>query len=426
MTTPGAHGAPKGKTFVVGAGLAGLSAATILASRGVPVTLIEAAGQAGGRCRSYFDAAMDGVIDNGNHLVLSGNHAVHAYLARIGAHDALAGPPRAEFTFVDLRGGKRWLLRPNEGGIPYWILRERRRVPGTKPRDYLNYAPLLWADKKSTIGKTVTDHGPLWERLMRPFLLAALNTEPEDSSAALAGAVLRETLAKGGRHYRPRIAHPTLAAAFVDPALNYLKAKGAAVQLGTRLRGITLGRRNVLAMDVGEAAVALTPNDAMVLAVPPWVAKDLIPTMTIPDDFRAIVNAHFKMAAPAGAPAMLGVIGGTAEWIFTFPDRISVTVSGADAIVDQDRENLATRIWADVSKALGISAPLPKWQIVKEKRATFAATPEQDARRPAARTGWPNLFLAGDWTQTGLPATIEGALRSGETAAALALKHLHL
>ena len=101
-------------------------------------------------------------------------------------------------------------------------------------------------------------------------------------------------------------------------------------------------------------------------------------------------------------------------------------MSGAEAIVDQDREQLATRIWADVARALGITAPMPAWQIVKEKRATFAATPEQDARRPAAQTRWKNLFLAGDWTRTGLPATIEGALRSGETAAALALRHLGL
>ncbi|HKU54849.1 MAG TPA: FAD-dependent oxidoreductase, partial [Rhizomicrobium sp.] len=100
------------RAFVVGAGLAGLSAATILVSRGVAVTVIEASGQAGGRCRSYYDAAMDGIIDNGNHLVLSGNHAVQAYLARIGARDALTGPPRAEFAFVDLQDGKRWLLRP--------------------------------------------------------------------------------------------------------------------------------------------------------------------------------------------------------------------------------------------------------------------------------------------------------------------------
>ena len=417
---------PKPKVFVVGAGLAGLSAATILAEHGAPVTLLEGAGQAGGRCRSYFDAALDATIDNGNHLVLSGNRAVNDYLVRIGAADGLTGPARAEFAFVDLENNQRWWLRPSEGALPFWIGRPGRRVPGTKAGDYAQYAPLMWAGKTARIADVVKERGPLWRRLMHPFLLAVLNTQPEESSAALAGAVLRETLAKGGRHYRPRIAHPSLAAAFINPALTYLQNKGATIQLGTRLRGITLGRRNALALDLGEAAVPLTRNDAVVLAVPPWVAKDLIPTMTVPDEFRAIVNAHFKMPGPAGAPSMLGVIGGTAEWIFSFPDRISVTVSGADAIVDRDREDLARAIWADVAKALEITAPMPVWQIVKEKRATFAATPAQDARRPAAKTGWPNLFLAGDWVQTGLPATIEGALRSGETAAALALKHLSL
>ena len=426
MTVSGATGAPGGNVFVIGAGLAGLSAATLLASRGAAVTLIEAAGQAGGRCRSYFDAAMDGVIDNGNHLVLSGNRAVHDYLARIGAGGALAGPPRAEFSFVDLRSGARWMLRPNEGRIPYWITRPGRRVPGTRAADYAPYARLLWADRKTSIGALIRDRGALWERLMQPFLLAALNTAPEDSSAALAGAVLRETLAKGGRFYRPRIAHPTLAAAFVDPALQFLKDKDARLQLGTRLRNMTLGDRHVIALNTAEATLPVFANDVVILAVPPWAAADLMPGLTVPDDFRAIVNAHFKMAAPAGIPPILGVIGGTAEWIFSFHDRISVTVSGADAIVDQDREDLAIRIWADVTRALGIQAPLPAWQIVKEKRATFAATPAQDARRPAAQTQWRNLFLAGDWTQTGLPATIEGALRSGETAAALALRHLSL
>ena len=423
---PGAHGAPKGKIFVVGAGRAGLSAATVLAERGLPVTVLEAAGQAGGRCRSYFDAALDAVIDNGNHLVLSGNRAVNSYLARIGAKDGLIGPARAEFSFVDLENGERWSLRPSEGALPFWIGRPGRRVPGTKAGDYAQYAPLMWAGGTVRTGDVVKERGPLWRRLMHPFLLAALNTQPEESSAALAGAVLRETLAKGGRFYRPRIAHPSLAAAFVDPALAYLRSKDAKIMLGTRLRGMTLGRRNALALDLGEAALPLTRNDAVVLAVPPWVAKDLIPTMTVPDDFRAIVNAHFKTPRPVGAPTMLGVIGGMAEWIFCFPDRISVTVSGADAIVDRDREEVARRIWADVAKALDITAPMPAWQIVKEKRATFAATPLQDARRPAARTQWRNLYLAGDWTQTGLPATIEGALRSGEVAAALALKHLSL
>lgn len=421
---PGAHSAPK--AYVIGAGLSGLSAATILAARGAQVELIEAAGQAGGRCRSYFDSALGQVIDNGNHLVLSGNRAVMAYLARIGASDGLAGPPRAEFAFMDLRDGAKWTLRPSEGAIPWWTLDPRRRVPGTQAGDYAAYAPLLWAGKDAAIGAVVRRHGALWDRLMQPFLLAALNTEPEISSARLAGALLRETLVKGGRYCRPRIAHPTLAAAFVDPALRFLEEKGARVRLSTRLRSLTMGSRLVMALDVADAAVPVKAEDVVVLAVPPWAAADLVPGLTTPDEFRAIVNAHFAVAAPAGSPPLIGLIGGTAEWVFAFGDRISVTVSGADAIVDQDREALALRIWGDVQAALGLAAPMPAWQIVKEKRATFAATPAQDARRPGARTCLKNLLLAGDWTQTGLPATIEGALRSGETAAALALAHLSL
>jgi hypothetical protein len=151
-----------------------------------------------------------------------------------------------------------------------------------------------------------------------------------------------------------------------------------------------------------------------------------MPDLVVPTEFRAIVNAHFHFAPPAGTPLILGVINGTAEWIFSFGDRISVTVSGADAIVDRDREDLAHTLWGDVCAALGISGELPGWQIVKEKRATFAATPAEDIKRPPTKTAWPNLVLAGDWTDTALPATLEGAVRSGEAAAALALKRMAL
>jgi hypothetical protein len=113
-------------------------------------------------------------------------------------------------------------------------------------------------------------------------------------------------------------------------------------------------------------------------------------------------------------------VGGLSEWLFAYPDRLSVTISGADRLLEVPREELATRIWVEVAGLTGLHPALPAWQIVKEKRATFAATPAQDALRPPCRTRWTNLFLAGDWTATGLPATIEGALRAGETAAALA------
>jgi hypothetical protein len=155
--------------------------------------------------------------------------------------------------------------------------------------------------------------------------------------------------------------------------------------------------------------------------VPPWIATDLVPGLTAPDDFRGILNVHFHVKPPPGQPAILGVVNGQIEWLFAFPDRISITISNADRLIDRPREELAAEIWREAAQLTGLAPGLPPWQIVKEKRATFAATPAQNARRPAARTGWANLLLAGDWIQTGLPATIEGAVRSGYKVASIVL-----
>jgi hydroxysqualene dehydroxylase len=413
------------RVFVIGGGVAGLAAATALAQRGAQVELVEAGPQAGGRCRSYFDSIIGATIDNGNHLVLSGNKAVYTYLQRIGSTGKLKGPDTATVDFVDLADNLHWRLMLNDSHIPTWVFARSRRVPGTQLKEYVAYAPLLWAKKNATIGETVKACGPLWRRLVRPYLLAALNTEPETASAALAGAVLGQSLMAGGCACRPRIAEPNLAAAFVEPALAYLETKGARVHLGTRLRAFTIAGA-VRALEFTGATIPVRAKDAVILAVAAPVAQNLVPGLSAPDEFRAIVNAHFKFMPPADAPAILGVIGGTAEWIFTFPNRISVTVSAADAIVDEDRERLVARIWNDVARALRLDAPLPPWQVVKEKRATFAATPQQDCLRPGARTATRNLFLAGDWTQTGLPATLEGAIRSGDRAARLVARHLSL
>ena len=414
-----------GRTYVIGAGLAGLSAAVRLSERGRPVVLIEGAGQVGGRCRSYVDAALGMLIDNGNHLVLSGNHATHDYLRTLGAEDRLAGPKDALFDFCDVRDGRRWTLRPNPGPIGWWVLAEDRRVPDTHVGDYLPLVKLLAPQGARRLCDVIRCEGPLWERLIEPLMLAALNTDPAGGSAELAGAIVRETLAVGGRAYAPRIADPSLDAAFIAPALAFLAAKGADVRIGRRVEAIETDDTRALGLTLGGGAVALGPDDTMIVATPAWTTPGLLPGVSAPDAFCAIVNGHFRIDAPAGAPKLVGVIGGTAQWLFAFDGRISTTISGADAVVDRPREEMAAALWEDVAKVYGLTGEMPPWQIVKERRATFAATPEQVAKRPKAATRWRNLALAGDWTDTGLPATIEGAIRSGHKAAEIILPLTH-
>jgi squalene-associated FAD-dependent desaturase len=405
---------------VIGAGLAGLAAAVSLAARGAQVEVIEAAPQAGGRCRSWFDGQLQAVIDNGNHLVLSGNDATFSYLKTIGAEDRLSGPKDARFAFCDLNSGERWTVSLGRGPLPLWVFASSRRVPGTSALDYLQFVRLLRHNRGRAVAEVVRCEGAVWDRLLRPFLLAALNMAPEQASAELASTVLRESLARGGRACLPRIASPHLAAAFVEPAVSYLRDHGASIRFGERLR--TIERDDVAASLVfADIRIDLSKNDRVVLAVPARIAAEFLPGILAPDQSSAIVNAHFGAPAPQGAPEMMGLLGGTAEWIFSFPDRISVTVSGADSIVDREREDLAATLWRDVAAAHRLSAELPRWQVVKEKRATFRATPEQAARRSGTRTPLCNVFLAGDWTATGLPATIEGAVRSGQTAAQTAM-----
>ncbi|PPD45148.1 MAG: hypothetical protein CTY15_05025 [Methylocystis sp.] len=406
---------------IIGAGLAGLACAVRLADEGERVALYEAARMAGGRCRSYFDPTLDLTIDNGNHLLLSGNTAARDYGARIGASDALVGPNECEFDFLDFATGQRWKLRPNASKIPWWVLFADRRVPGTGPLDYLDAGKLLFAKDGATIGETMRCEGVLWEKLWRPVLLSALNTEPAEASATLAGAVLRETLAAGGAACRPLVAKSGLGHAFIEPALRKLQSQGVEPRFGARLREIGFDNACARTLRFGEEEIVLGEGDRVVLAVPPLVAQELVPDLAAPDDFRAILNVHFRIAPPPGQQLLLGMVGSLTEWLFAFDDRLSVTISGADRLMDEPREELAGQIWAEISAVTGLPRELPPWQIVKEKRATFAATPAQEKRRPGARTSWENLFLAGDWTATGLPATIEGSIRSGYKAAGLAL-----
>ena len=399
--------------------MAGLAAAERLCQSRRTIAIHEATAQAGGRCRSYYDQSTGMVIDNGTHLLLSGNHAALSFTEAIGSRPGLRGPDDAQFPFIDIASGEQWTLRFGDSRFPWWVFDKDRRVPQTGVVDYLSLARLVWTSVDKPIGKLMNCDGPIYDRLLEPLLLAALNITPREGSAKLAGAVIRESLALGGQACRPLLAREGLGSVFVEPAITHLRERGVAIVFEDELVELLFGNGRVSLLKFARQTVDLGVNDAVILAVPPYVATNLVPGLIAPSSFRGIVNAHFRIDPPAHLPPILGVINGTCEWIFPLSGRISATISDAGRLFDMPRTELAQTMWNDIAKVAGLPDTLPPWQIVRERRATFAATPEENARRPTAETSWENLFLAGDWTQTGLPATIEGAIRSGYRAADL-------
>ena len=197
--------------------------------------------------------------------------------------------------------------------------------------------------------------------------------------------------------------------------------RGGAPRVGARLRAIHLDGDRAAELDFGATRVSLEAGVGVVLAVPPARAVELLPGLVAPQASRAIVNAHFRVEGPLSLPGdspLLGVIGGTAQWIFVRGDVVSVTVSAADALLDEPADHLAALLWADTAKALGLAGePLPPYRIVKERRATFAQPPAEVARRPGPRTHYGTLILAGDRSAPARPATLAGPRLPGRPAA---------
>src|SRR5262249_18138281 len=161
------------------------------------------------------------------------------------------------------------------------------------------------------------------------------------------------------------------------PALRFLGERNVKVAFGHRLRALDFDGDKVVALDFGDERLA-AGADAVILAVPPIMAAGLGPAIQAPAQVRAPRTAPFRPAP------ITGVVNGTIEWLFTFPDRLSITISAADRLLDAPREMLAQKLWQEVAIVTGLPTALPPWQIVRERRATFAATPRQNAKRPAA------------------------------------------
>lgn len=421
------------RVHIIGAGLSGLAAAVGLAERGVIPIVYDAAGHAGGRCRSFYDKTLDRVIDNGNHLIMSANRHALGFLNRIGSKDALTGPPTALYPFVDVKSGARWAIELSDGPIPFWVFDPKKRVPGSGILDYLGAARIVLAKEHETVADIVDRKNVLYTNFWEPLTLAVLNTTPDKGQARLLWSVIRETFLLGGVYSRPLAARLGLGPAFIDPAISFLAAKGGEMRLNARLRGFELANDGRIArLDFPEGPVEIAEGDQVVLAVTPSRVKQLLPELEPPDDNASILNVHYRFGRTVptdllfGAP-FIGMVSSDAQWVFVRDDVISVTVSASHAIGMDEVPNAQAveTMWRETRIGLGLGdAPYEAVRVIRERRATPDQSPAGAAKRLKAETRHGNLVLAGDHTDTGVPATIEGSIRSGDRAAQIVARRL--
>ncbi|WP_376099261.1 FAD-dependent oxidoreductase [Roseomonas sp. CCTCC AB2023176] len=403
-----------GTTHIVGAGVAGLSAALTALARGRRVVLHEAA-TPGGRARALADGT-----DNGTHALLGANRAALRFLRDVGARDGWVEPEPAGLPVLDVADGSARRVALSPAG--WW--RASRRPPGLTAGAFLSLLGLA-GGRDRAIGAAMAAHPAFLRGFVEPLVIAALNTPVGEASSRRLAAVLHRVGAPGAA--RLYVARHGLGPDMVDPALAAIRARGGEVRMGARLRTLSVEAGRAASLGFGEADVVLAPDDAVVLSLPPWEVARLLPATPVPAEHAPILNLHFAHATSAderGGPVrFLGVLGGLCQWVLVRPGGIAVTVSAADAEQHEAADDLAPRAWAEI-RALAAAFALPgAWpdapppcRAVKERRATprhVVGAPPPPAPRALA-----NLALAGDWTHPVLPATIEAAIRSGARAVA--------
>ena len=402
---------------VVGAGAGGLTAARVLAASGrCDVILHEASRHPGGRRRSFYDETLGLDIDTGNYPLISAWTAARSLVEALGARGEWREAPEPGVAFADFAVGERWRLRPNVGRLPWWLLAPKRRGSHLSLADYCAGRRLLSAGADATVA-SVAPGGAAMERLWRPLTLAALNCAPETASARLAGAVLDELVRAGGDGLRILTPSESFGRAFVDPLVRRLQRDGVTLRFERRLMALEFESQRLAGLEFEHDRIDLGPRDALILATPWATAAALIPGSQAPSGFSAALTVHYGAEPPPNAPAVVCAVNGPFDWLFAYRTRISVTIKDAAARLETPLEALAAECWGAVAAVTGLSDVLPAWRVVVSRRAGCLSTPAENARRPACRTRWRNLLLAGGHVESPLPDSLEAAVRSGETAA---------
>ena len=369
---------------IIGTGLAGLSCAINLQKKNRKITLYEASSLCGGRCRSYKEKDFNCLLDNGNHLIIKAYKNTFNYLNKIKANKELLSNKKTFYPFVDIKKTEEWSVKPYSFILPWWLLINSHRPAKISFMDFIKSFKILFAKKNETVSQLFLKNDPL----------------------------------------KPFVAIISLSDSLINPAIKKILNEGGQIKCNKRLKKIIFENNFADEMIFNNEKVRIAKDEFVVLAVTPNVASKILPNLKVPKKTNCILNIHFKLnkkhkkiKLPENS-FFVGVINGTVDWIFKKKNILSITISAANFLNKFDNNKISEIVWSDVKKTFNLgNIEKPKYKIIREKMATFVQSPKEIYKKPKMHTKYKNICLAGDWIDTGLPATIEGAITSGYNVA---------
>ncbi len=434
-----------GHAVIVGGGLSGLAAGVDLASRGIRTTILEQKPVPGGRAYSFTDSVTGDTIDNGQHLLIAGYEHTLSFLDTIGTRHLLRIQNTPLLTFHHPRRGFRVVRLPRLP-VPFNVLvgilrsslfslpdrfrvlragyalrtpvtRDSKRIRGETVREWLE-----------RIGQSDEGIRSFWE----PLAVSIMNEKIRKASALAFAGALRTAFLGGPRSAALAIPSVGLSRLYVEGAKAHILRHGGLLQCNADVLGVVLDAGLAAGVRLRDGTVV--PADAVILAVPPQKLLSILPpplidTMSFLSSFDSspIISIHLWFRMDFMTQECVGLIGRRIQWLFNRRiinreggqgAHVSTVISGAHDFVDMTKEELVKIAMEDIRSVYPAAVEEP-WHavVIREKSATYSSSPALEALRPGSGTALPNVFLAGDWTATGYPATIEGAVLSAERAA---------
>ncbi len=418
------------KYIVIGGGLAGISAAVFLTKNKHNVLLLEASPKLGGRAYSFQDKITKDVIDNGQHILVGAYKTTFELLKIIGSQNLPEYQTKLRATYID-KFGKEYLLEAPHKFYPFNLLQAILKF------DLLSFneraglvkfiVKLLYLNEKTIEEKTVLEflkENKQSENSIKVFwkllVVSTLNTPIKEASLKMFIKVLKEIFLNGNKASTIVLPRFGLSELFCYPANEYLKKNGATISLSEKVLSIETNGEEIIKVKTNKREI--TDFDFIVSSVPYYSLKKILPSLTsrnLPVDSMEtspIITINLWLNENIFADKFYGLIDSKIHWVYKNRNHISIVISSAEKMIEFDSKKIFHICIEELEKFFPKikNTEVLHYKVLKEKRATFKSTPQSDEVRSKIKSPYKNFILAGDWTNTQLPATIESAILSGK------------